>query len=75
MEEKKTFEQLLNQGAEGDRADYLSVGGADDLTKADNAAIHQSEIVQAQRQANRVFGTPPPSQGDATEARNAGTSD
>jgi hypothetical protein len=66
------FEQRMNQGAAADRQDYLSVGGADDFAKAENDAVHTSNQIQAQRQANRVFGNPPASQGDDTERRNAG---
>lgn len=65
------FEKLLNQGSDGDRSDYENGAGTDDLTKADKNADKQTNMIAAQRSANRRWGSPAASQGDEVEKRNA----
>lgn len=49
--------ELLNQGAEADRADYKAgYGNTDPQAQADKAGNHTNNILAAQRAANGVHG-------------------
>lgn len=67
----KSFEEMLNQGPEGDRRDYAAGAGSSEGSKADKKSDRTSRLIAVQRQANRRYGVPPESQGDAIEKRNA----
>lgn len=60
MGAKDWLSAKLNQGSEGDRADYESGAGADDITKADKKTRQVMGLLGAQRGANRTFGRPDP---------------
>lgn len=61
----KTFEERINQGAEGDRADYESrSSNADPMAQADQKTKGVMSRLAAQRAANRTWGKDAPTDED-----------